>query len=146
MMQNQISSTRCEHRTTHLTSSRQLAFRRSSVYFPPIGNARFFSFPAEEGVQCGLCMTTSPSVLDHPLVEELLQREHVQQRSRPCGQCGERGNEAIAAGYCAECSTELCRVCINVSVNHQLLSAEAHCHHGLNHWTQRPWPLAPVGE
>ena len=70
---------------------------------------------ADEGFQCGLCMTTSPTVLDHPLVEELLQREQVQQRSRFCGQCGERGKQANAAGTCEQCSTELCGDCISVS-------------------------------
>ena len=62
-------------------------------------------------------MTTSPAVEAHPLAEELLQQVHEQRRSRLCGQCGERGNQAIAVGACAECSTELCQVCINVSEN-----------------------------
>ena len=61
-------------------------------------------------------MTTSETVLDHPLVEQLLQREHVQQSSRQCGQCGERGRDAIAAGACAECCAELCQDCIEVGI------------------------------
>ena len=62
-------------------------------------------------------MTTSAAAEGHPLAEELLEHVHVQRRSRLCGQCGERGNQAIAIGACAECSTELCQVCINVSEN-----------------------------
>ncbi|XP_037070302.1 E3 ubiquitin-protein ligase TRIM33-like [Pollicipes pollicipes] len=64
------------------------------------------------GFQCQLCMTSSPSLLDHPLVEELLQRQHEEQRSRLCGQCAERGGQAAASGTCTECSTDLCNVCI----------------------------------
>ena len=73
-----------------------------------------------DGIKCGLCMITSPSVLDHPLVEELLQREHVQHTSEQCGQCAERGREAVAVGACAECCTELCQECIEVSEMPQL--------------------------
>ncbi|KAF0298169.1 E3 ubiquitin-protein ligase TRIM33 [Amphibalanus amphitrite] len=68
---------------------------------------------SEEGFQCGLCMTTSPEVLDHPLVEELLQREHVQQCGQFCGQCDERGERMDAAGTCEQCNMELCKVCIS---------------------------------
>ena len=71
---------------------------------------------AEEGFQCGLCMTTSPTVLDHPLVAELLQREHVQQCRRFCGQCEELGEQGDAIATCEQCSTDLCQRCINVSV------------------------------
>ncbi|XP_043242244.1 protein piccolo-like isoform X1 [Amphibalanus amphitrite] len=68
---------------------------------------------SEEGFQCGLCMTTSPEVLDHPLVEELLQREHVQQCGQFCGQCDERGERMDAVGTCEQCNMELCKVCIS---------------------------------
>ncbi|XP_037070299.1 uncharacterized protein LOC119091595 [Pollicipes pollicipes] len=63
-------------------------------------------------------MTSSPSLLDHPLVEELLQRQHEEQRSRLCGQCAERGGQAAASGTCTECSTDLCNVCIQTFDNY----------------------------
>ncbi|XP_037087508.1 transcription intermediary factor 1-beta-like [Pollicipes pollicipes] len=65
-------------------------------------------------VQCALCQTTSPSVADHPLLEELLRDTHARQQAAGCGQCSERGVSAsVVAGSCLDCQTDLCQNCID---------------------------------
>lgn len=66
-------------------------------------------------VRCAVCESVSSAVEPHPLLEDLLR---LSQRTGPttrCGQCAERNAEEVAVANCVDCSTALCRECVNVS-------------------------------